>query len=451
MSALVDRYLGWVQEVMGASVTAVVSAGAGASRSTWLVDLEDAVGGRKEVVLRVDTGDGPLSGTEISLRREGAVYQALQGKGVPLATIEGVSEDGLALILGRLDGSADWNALLDDAERAAICHEFADSLAKLHTLDAAALQIPGMRMPRSRTEAATNELDAWEAILNARVHRPTPVVRFAFDWMRRHAPACDETVLCHGDPGPGNFMHRGGRLTGLIDWEFAHYGDPLDDIGWMAFRGRGGGMAAWPLEAIFRRYSEVSGRELDRRRIEFYQLFTMLRMAVCCLVAMDNRKGGMNVNVHFLLYPSLEILMPLAIASMSGFGVPELKQAEDFDDELALYVEQEFLPSVASEISDPILRARLLSGLPVVAHLRARLSVGAEVDRACFGVIERETGARFDDWRAAEQGLEEMVKAGSVDDERWTSLFTEVGAQRVRLWPGTATRMTIPTLPDWLG
>lgn len=47
-------------------------------------------------------------------------------------------------------------------------------------------------------------------------------------------------------------MHKDGHLTGLIDWEFAHFGDPMDDLGWMAFRGRAGGFA-WTLESIFRK------------------------------------------------------------------------------------------------------------------------------------------------------------------------------------------------------
>ena len=95
----------------------------------------------------------------------------------------------------------------------------------------------------------------------------------------------------------------------------------MDDLGWMAFRGRAGAFA-WPLESIFRKYAEVSGRALDRRRVEHYQLFTILLMAVCCLVGMEDRQGGMNANIYFSLYPSLEVLLPLAISSMVGLETP---------------------------------------------------------------------------------------------------------------------------------
>ncbi|WP_151082520.1 phosphotransferase enzyme family protein [Nocardioides cynanchi] len=39
-----------------------------------------------------------------------------------------------------------------------------------------------------------------------------------------------ETVLCHGDPGPWNFVWDGERAVGLIDWDFLHPGSRLDDV-----------------------------------------------------------------------------------------------------------------------------------------------------------------------------------------------------------------------------
>jgi hypothetical protein len=41
-------------------------------------------------------------------------------------------------------------------------------------------------------------------------------------------------VVCHGDLGPWNFLQKAGRLTGVIDWELAHFGLPLDDLAFMA-------------------------------------------------------------------------------------------------------------------------------------------------------------------------------------------------------------------------
>lgn len=40
----------------------------------------------------------------------------------------------------------------------------------------------------------------------------------------------NEPVLLHGDYWPGNILWRDGQLVGIIDWEDAHSGDPVEDL-----------------------------------------------------------------------------------------------------------------------------------------------------------------------------------------------------------------------------
>jgi hypothetical protein len=70
-------------------------------------------------------------------------------------------------------------------------------------------------------------------------------------------------LVTHGDLGPWNCLHREGRLTGVIDWDLARYGDPLDDVAELA-------LEAVPLHA---RLSETLGevsRELLETRLELF-------------------------------------------------------------------------------------------------------------------------------------------------------------------------------------
>jgi hypothetical protein len=39
-----------------------------------------------------------------------------------------------------------------------------------------------------------------------------------------------DAVMCHGDPGPWNFVWHGDRAVGLIDWDFLYPGPRLDDV-----------------------------------------------------------------------------------------------------------------------------------------------------------------------------------------------------------------------------
>ena len=71
-----DRELrSWIETTTGRTVRDVERMGYGASRATFIVAM--AEGG--DLVARVDTGDGPMAATELSLGREAEVYRALAG------------------------------------------------------------------------------------------------------------------------------------------------------------------------------------------------------------------------------------------------------------------------------------------------------------------------------------------------------------------------------------
>jgi aminoglycoside phosphotransferase (APT) family kinase protein len=43
-------------------------------------------------------------------------------------------------------------------------------------------------------------------------------------------PAGSGRAFCHGDWADGNLLVEEGRITGVVDWEAAHVGDPLRDL-----------------------------------------------------------------------------------------------------------------------------------------------------------------------------------------------------------------------------
>ena len=70
-------------------------------------------------------------------------------------------------------------------------------------------------------------------------------------------------VVCHGDLGPWNCLHLEGQLTGVIDWDLARYGDPLDDVAELA-------LEAVPLHARLSETLGEVGRELLETRLELF-------------------------------------------------------------------------------------------------------------------------------------------------------------------------------------
>ncbi len=75
--------------------------------------------------------------------------------------------------------------------------------------------------------------------------------------------------LVHGDFRTGNFMVGPDGLVGLLDWEFARWGDPVDDIGWLCVRDWRFGKVKQPAGGFCSRerfcaaYTQASGRTVD--------------------------------------------------------------------------------------------------------------------------------------------------------------------------------------------
>jgi hypothetical protein len=108
-------------------------------------------------------------------------------------------------------------------------------------------------------------------------------------------------VLCHRDFRTGNYMltytpqgaDEQTELTAILDWEFAGWGDPDEDIGWFCCQGwrfarldrEAGGIAA--RETFYRAYEAESGRPLDPERVRFWEVLANVRWAVIALQQSD--------------------------------------------------------------------------------------------------------------------------------------------------------------------
>ena len=78
----------------------------------------------------------------------------------------------------------------------------------------------------------------------SRRFRNDPMRNYSLSWLREHRPPSRPLVMSHGDPNPSNCLTTGGRITGVVDWEFACLtDDPLGGLlrvtwlyQWEAFR-----------------------------------------------------------------------------------------------------------------------------------------------------------------------------------------------------------------------
>lgn len=452
--------LDWIAALVGGRVTRCERAATGASRGTWLVDVERP-GGTAHLVLRRDTGDGPLSGTPLTLEREAGVYGALAGSGVAIPTLVGVSPSRDALLVERVRGSDDFAAIADAGEQVRVAESFVRALAALHRVDIRPKAFDAFRRPAAPEEHATLEIDLWQGILASRVRRAVPLLAFAFDWLRRHAPGrVQRTVVCHGDAGPGNFLFERGEITAILDWEFAHLGDPLDDIAWVGVRAHLLGFPALP--PLLRLYEEESGVTVEPRPLRFYQALVLARMAVSCLAALDNRpaSGQMQAATYLNLLPVLEhwlaaLLGELAGVEASTSPVPVGWSPGDAETGETIDVAVEEMSSFVLPLAEePANRRRAMSLLSLLLHLQQLQRAGGSVRQAELRDLHDLLGAPPADVESGRSSLQQRVQAAAaeraLDDERLLRHFRRQTQRRVAtLWPVLAgLAQTPPPLPE---
>jgi aminoglycoside phosphotransferase (APT) family kinase protein len=114
-------------------------------------------------------------------------------------------------------------------DRARLAEALGRELAKVHAIrppraDLAFLGRPEPEPARAEVARLRATLDALGAV--------RPSLEWGLRWAELHAPPCPAPTLVHRDFRTGNYMVDGQGLTGVLDWEFAGWGDPMSDLGW---------------------------------------------------------------------------------------------------------------------------------------------------------------------------------------------------------------------------
>jgi aminoglycoside phosphotransferase (APT) family kinase protein len=122
---------------------------------------------------------------------------------------------------------------------------------------------------------------------------PDPVAEWALRWLIRNKPKPLSAVLSHGDFRTGNYLVDRAELAAILDWEFAQWGDPDEDIGWFCSRHwrfgaderEAGGIA--PRAVFLRGYEAIAGRRVDAARLRWWEAMAALRWLVIAKLQRD--------------------------------------------------------------------------------------------------------------------------------------------------------------------
>jgi aminoglycoside phosphotransferase (APT) family kinase protein len=255
----------------------------GASRETWRFDAD----GRDLVIQRQRSGDVR------DMMTEAAVVRAAHACDVPVPRLieaEQPPGGGAYMILEAVAGETIARKILRD-ERFATARErlvgqLAAAAAAIHRIDPAAL--PTLEEP---------DQIAWYTELLAVLGRPHPVLELVRRWLIDHRPAAARRGVVHGDLRLGNVIVDETGLAAVIDWELAHIGDPMEDLGWLCVKAwRFGGPSPVAglggYEELFAAYEAAGGGAVDRDAVHWWEILGTWKWAIMCIMQANAHLSG---------------------------------------------------------------------------------------------------------------------------------------------------------------
>ncbi len=264
----------------------------GASRETYRFRLSYRQGGETQTRRLILRRDPPASLIDTERRVEFAAYGAFHGSAVPVPRMLWLEEKDDALdhpffIAEELAGFQAAPQLLFAGGYDAVLPRVAERkwtiLGEIAKADPHALDLTSV-MPAPALDACwRRELDHWEAIFDAQEAEPQPIARAAIRWLRANPPPpAQKLSVVHGDYRTGNFLYdETGDIHGVLDWEMAHLGDPLEDLAWglnpvWEFgRGLAGGLV--PQDEAIAIWRRASGLVVDPAALHWWMLFNCVK------------------------------------------------------------------------------------------------------------------------------------------------------------------------------
>jgi aminoglycoside phosphotransferase (APT) family kinase protein len=260
----------------------------GASRETWSFDAVVPHGERHALVLRRDPGE------HAGWSERGAEFALLEaahagGVAVPRVwfLLEQDDELGAGFVMARVDGETIPRRILrDDAYASArplLARQSGHQAARIHALDPS-------RLPELPAQGAREQIEQYRSYLDG-FGEPHPAFELGLRWLADRAPAAPPPpVLVHGDFRNGNFIIGPNGIRAVLDWELAHLGDPVEDLGWLCVKSwrfgvtdqRVGGFGN--VEDLLDAYRAAGGREVDPDELRYWEVMGTLKWGVICEV-----------------------------------------------------------------------------------------------------------------------------------------------------------------------
>uniref|UniRef100_A0A7V4AN05 Phosphotransferase family protein n=2 Tax=Thermus tengchongensis TaxID=1214928 RepID=A0A7V4AN05_9DEIN len=300
----------------------------GASKEAWVLDYRSGDGVHPLFLRRA--GGGVIYEGMLSLEAEFRLLSLVHAEGVkvprPLLYLPDL-EGREAFLMERLEGETIGARVVRRPEfaaaRARLPQSMAAELARIHRIPldkVAFLPEPGPGEPwQAAVSLAYRDLDG--------LGEPHPALEWALRWLREHPPRSRPPVLVHGDFRIGNLMVDQEGLVAVLDWEFAHIGDPREDLAWPLVRAwrfgedgkRLGGIGE--AESFLEAYNALTGGDVSLEELFWWEVLGNVRWGLGALKQARRHLSGVERSVELAILGRLAAEMEyevLALLEKSG-------------------------------------------------------------------------------------------------------------------------------------
>jgi len=426
-----------LQAALGAALGGVVEdlrrLSGGASRETWAFTVDgDRLVLQRERPGGIRTGGG--------MAAEAALIRAAGAVGVPVAEIVatgGEDDLGAAWMVARhVDGETIPRRILrEDAlaqARRLLTDQCAAALAALHSIDPDELAgLDGL-----------HELDqvAQFRDLVDTLGEPHPAFELGFRWLEDHRPPPSGRAVVHGDFRNGNLIVGPDGLRAVLDWELAHLGDPLEDLGWLCtrawrFGGPGPVGGFGEREELYRAYEAAGGRAVDPEAARWWEVLGSLKWGVMCIIqaathltgqsrsmelaAIGRRVCENEYDVLLLIDPDGSVPAPTPGGSAEPPSLHDVPSAAQLLEAVRGWVESDvrestegrvqFHSRVAANVLSAVERELTLGPAMASAHAERLADLGVSSERELADRI------RSGEWSTDDRALLDAIRQTVVD------------------------------------
>jgi len=397
----VKKLTAWLETNLGGTVVHI--ARQPRWRPVWFADLERD-GERLELCVRGDRTDMRLI---FPLDHEMRFQSLLHDHGIPVARVYGWIDDPCAYVMDRVPGREEFSGV-PDAERRAVVDDYVRILARMHRLDPSAFVRAGIVRAAHPEDSGRIGLRRYEEVFRAAKRHPEPLMEFCLGWLRRHPPES------RGREAPivwdsGQFHHRQGRVTAVLDLEIAHIGDPMMDLaGW---RIRDTVLGYGDFAVLYDRYAALTGEPVDMEAIRIHLIAFTLTNQLAFAAALRDPPPESDLMMNLRWCGETNLFVTEALAEYLDIDLPSAETPAPHSSRAAAGYEHLVRSLRLLQSDDEFVRYRARGAFRLSRYLQRCDEIGAAVADADLDDLHQLFGKRPPTWEEGEADLERFVLA----------------------------------------